>query len=246
MRIDITEDGPYRVSGGVPLADQVIVADGQGQSVRWREGQEYETRESYDLCRCGQSGSKPFCDGSHETNGFDGTEVATKAPYLAMADEQDGPELTLTDSPALCAFARFCDADGQVWNLVEQDGHADDVKREAGNCPSGRLVAWDQATRSPLEPGLPTSIGLVQDPAQGVSGPLWVRGGVEVYSSDGTEYERRNRVTLCRCGASRNKPFCDGTHAAIGFSDATTTDTAEGVPQPRQSRDIPTSADQGS
>jgi CDGSH-type Zn-finger protein len=246
MRIDITENGPYRVSGGIPLADQVIATDGQGQSVRWREGQAYETAESYDLCRCGQSGTKPFCDNSHERTMFDGTEVASRAPYLAVADEQDGPELTLTDSPGLCAFARFCDADGQVWNLVEQDGHADDVRREAGNCPSGRLVAWDQATRSPLEPDLPPSIGLVQDPSQGVSGPLWVRGGVEVYSADGTLYEERNRVTLCRCGASRNKPFCDGTHAAIGFTDSTETDAAESVPQPRESRDVPSATDQGS
>jgi CDGSH-type Zn-finger protein len=243
MRIDITENGPYRVTGGIPLADQVIATDGQGQSTRWREGQAYEAPETYDLCRCGQSGSKPFCDGSHERTKFDGTEVATRAPYLAMADEQDGPELTLTDAPGLCAFARFCDADGQVWNLVEQDGHADDVLREADNCPSGRLVAWNQATRSPLEPDLPPSVGVVQDPSQGVSGPLWVRGGVEVYSADGAQYERRNRVTLCRCGASRNKPFCDGTHAAIGFSDSTETGVAESVPQPRESADVPSAAD---
>ena len=63
------------------------------------------------------------------------------------------------------------------------------------------------------------SIGLVEDPSVGVSGPLWVRGGIPVVSSDGVQYEPRNRTTLCRCGASRNKPFCDGTHAAIGFDD---------------------------
>jgi CDGSH-type Zn-finger protein len=58
---------------------------------------------------------------------------------------------------------------------------------------------------------------LVEDPAQICSGPLWLRGGIAVISSDGYQYEVRNRVTLCRCGASQNKPFCDGTHAAIGF-----------------------------
>ncbi len=91
--------------------------------------------------------------------------------------------------------------------------------REAGLCPSGRLVAWDRYTKEPIEPDLEPSIGLVQDPAQGVSGPLWVRGGIPVYSADGYRYETRNRVTLCRCGASENKPFCDGSHAAIGFRD---------------------------
>nr|WP_246267868.1 CDGSH iron-sulfur domain-containing protein [Nonomuraea typhae] len=62
-------------------------------------------------------------------------------------------------------------------------------------------------------------MGLVEDPVQGVSGPIWVRGGIAVTAADGTDYEVRNRVTLCRCGASRNKPFCDGSHAAIGFRD---------------------------
>jgi len=46
-----------------------------------------------------------------------------------------------------------------------------------------------------------------------------VRGGVAVIAADGYRYEVRNRVTLCRCGASSNKPFCDGTHAAIKFKD---------------------------
>ena len=40
-----------------------------------------------------------------------------------------------------------------------------------------------------------------------------------VVAKDGHRYEVRNRVTLCRCGASKNKPFCDGSHAAIEFKD---------------------------
>ncbi|MFI6320212.1 CDGSH iron-sulfur domain-containing protein [Nonomuraea sp. NPDC050556] len=219
MRISVTENGPYEVSGGVPLAVQEIVADEAGESVSWREGRAFPGKASYALCRCGQSGNKPFCDGSHATTGFDGTETATREPYLSQAGEQDGPDLTLTDAEPLCAFARFCDYGGQIWNLVEEPGQADLVEREAANCPSGRLVAWRLAERQALEPELPPSIGLVEDPAQGVSGPLWVRGGVTVTAADGTEYERRNRVTLCRCGASRNKPFCDGSHAAVGFKD---------------------------
>ena len=71
-----------------------------------------------------------------------------------------------------------------------------------------------------VEPQLPVSIGLVEDPAQGCSGPLWLRGRIPVKAADGFQYEVRNRVTLCRCGQSKNKPFCDGTHAAIKFRDA--------------------------
>jgi CDGSH-type Zn-finger protein len=175
------------------------------------------------LCRCGGSANKPFCDGTHERNGFDGTETADRAPYLDQADAFRGPNLTLTDAQGLCAFARFCDAGGSIWNLVEQDHEdaAELVQREARQCPSGRLVAWrttpDGGVEPAGEPAFQPSIGIVEDPQMGVSGPLWVRGGIPVFSADGTQYEVRNRVTLCRCGASRNKPFCDGSHADIGF-----------------------------
>ena len=59
--------------------------------------------------------------------------------------------------------------------------------------------------------------GLVEDPQKKCSGPIWLRGGIPVVSADGFAYEVRNRITLCRCGASWNKPFCDGTHAKIEF-----------------------------
>jgi CDGSH-type Zn-finger protein len=221
MRVTVTANGPYRVSGGVPLVTQTIVADSEGNSVGWKEGDPIDTPEDYALCRCGHSANKPFCDGTHLRIGFDGTESAVRAPYRDQATVQTGPIVTLTDAQTLCAFARFCDVAGQVWNLVEmRDERAAEVAvREAELCPSGRLVAWNRRTGDAFEPDLEPSIGVVEDPVEEVSGPLWIRGGIPVVAADATTYETRNRVTLCRCGASRNKPFCDGTHAAIGFRD---------------------------
>jgi CDGSH-type Zn-finger protein len=237
MRIDVTKNGPYRVTGNVPLARQVIETDDQGTPVRWAQGEEFQTDREYFLCRCGRSANKPFCDGTHKRVGFDGTEAASTEPYLAQADEFDGPEVALLDAPSLCAYARFCDANGQIWNLVEVAGTEDEVRRQAGDCPSGRLQAWDLESRTPMEPDLPPSIGVVSDPALGVAGPLWIRGRIPVTAADGTEYETRNRMTLCRCGASWNKPFCDGSHAAIGFQEGRPA-TAEGaVPGPRPADD---------
>ncbi|MGO9028318.1 MAG: CDGSH iron-sulfur domain-containing protein [Acidimicrobiales bacterium] len=220
MKVTVTRNGPYLVEGSVPMARQIIVADAQGGSVGW-QGEELETRASCALCRCGQSADKPYCDGSHVRVGFDGTETASRQPYLDQASEQVGPTLALTDAEPLCAFARFCDVAGQVWNLVEREGPeaARLAAHEAGLCPSGRLVAWDPGTGTALEPELQPSIGIIEDPAQGVAGPIWVRGGIPITGADGETYEVRNRVTLCRCGASRNKPFCDATHASIGFTD---------------------------
>jgi CDGSH-type Zn-finger protein len=221
MKITITKNGPYVVSGSVPMARQTILADAHGNSIEWQEGEAFETTATFALCRCGHSSNKPYCDGSHLRVGFDGAETASRSLYLEQAVEQDGPTLILTDAQPLCAFARFCDVAGQVWNLVEQEGQeaAALTAREAGLCPSGRLVAWDRRTKTAIEPEFKPSIGIVGDPTEGVAGPIWVRGGIPVVSAEGETYEVRNRVTLCRCGASRNKPFCDASHAKIGFTE---------------------------
>ncbi len=223
MKIVVTQDGPYQVLGGVPMRRHSIEADAQGNSWTWREGDAFHVQQSYELCRCGHSHDKPFCDGSHEEIGFDGTETASRAPYLEQAQALDGPEMGLTDAEPLCAYARFCDGYGQVWSLVEQTDNPESRElfvHEATCCPSGRLVAWNKQTGEAVEPSFEPSIGLVEDPALSVSGPIWVRGGIPIESADGQRYEVRNRVTLCRCGASNNKPFCDGSHASINFTDA--------------------------
>ena len=70
-----------------------------------------------------------------------------------------------------------------------------------------------------IENKLDPSLVLLEDPQERCSGPLFVRGGIPIDDTEGVRYELRNRVTLCRCGASSNKPFCDGTHASIRFRD---------------------------
>ena len=219
-KIEITKDGPYIVTGGIALASQTIGVNDEGESVKWVEGKAYPHQESYALCRCGQSRSKPFCDGSHATAGFDGTETADRSPYLKQAEMIKGPVMNLTDVEGLCAFGRFCDPNGRVWNMVSETDDAEvraNFIRQVGDCPAGRLVAWDNKTGKAVEPHLEPSIGLVEDPQRECSGPIWVRGGIRIVGADGEAYEIRNRVTLCRCGQSQNKPFCDGTHAAIHF-----------------------------
>jgi CDGSH-type Zn-finger protein len=221
-KVQVTKNGPYVVSGNLPLTREVIGADSAGDSVKWEQGRKYPAAESYALCRCGHSSNKPFCDSTHKKIGFIGTETASRAPYAEQATVIRGPTMTLTDAESLCAFARFCDPNGSVWNLVNASDDPAAKKafvHQTCECPSGRLVAWDNATGAAIEPHYEPSIALVEDPAKECSGPLWLRGGVQVIAADGFLYEVRNRVTLCRCGASQNKPFCDGMHAEIGFRD---------------------------
>src|SRR6266571_2313073 len=135
MKVTVSRNGPYIVEGAIPLANQTIESDSKGGSREWLDGQPFEVAEVYDLCRCGQSSNKPFCDKTHLKVGFDGTETASRAPYLNQADVFEGPVMDLTDAQPLCASGRFCDPDGSIWNLIEQTDDPDaqeKVKHQSG------------------------------------------------------------------------------------------------------------------
>jgi CDGSH-type Zn-finger protein len=212
-RIRVTSGGPYIVTGGLPLTKMVIESDSEGYPLRWTETEKLPKRETYSLCRCGQSKFKPYCDGSHTKVGFKGEEITDRSPYLRGVKVYDGPELKLTDKRELCVGAGFCTRAGNIWNLTvnsDTPEYKQTAIQEAADCPSGRLVEWDKKGK-PLEPSLEPSIAITED-QDGIPGALWVRGCVEIDSGDGYVYEWRNRITLCRCGKSENHPLCDGSH----------------------------------
>ena len=222
-KIIVTKDGPYLVSGSLPIDKQIIGIGKDGEPEKWIQGKNVPSDELYALCRCGESKNKPFCDGTHNKVGFKGKETASNITYDEQAQVIDGPTLKLTDAIKLCAVARFCRRGKGTWELTR---HSDNVVardlaiEESCNCPSGRLVEHDKKTGKVFEKSYKQSISLVEDPQKKVSGPIWLIGGIPVESFDGTQYEIRNRQTLCRCGNSQNKPFCDGTHIKIGFNDS--------------------------
>jgi len=218
-KIEIIKNGPYIVSGSIPLHEKIIVAKGHGCELK--EGRPLPQAEEYALCRCGHSKNAPFCDGSHFKTGFNGAETASTADYLERAGYQVGPEIDLLDDDR-CAFARFCHREnGSTWELTR---NSDDAKnraeaiRTASACPSGRLTAVEKSGEL-IEPILEASVDIIQDPMQGASSGIFVKGNIPLESADGTLYELRNRYALCRCGKSENKPFCDACHVSIAFSD---------------------------
>ncbi len=200
-KITVSKGGTYLVSGGIPLFKMTISCDAQGIPAKWVVGKKLKTTEFQAFCRCSQSNNKPFCDGTHLKVNFDGTETSTNEPFENLAKIIDGPELKLKDAEIFCASARFCHRGGDIWDVIPK---SDDPKAKknaienACDCPSGRLVVLDKKTGMKIEPVLAKSIGIIEDPSKGVSGPYWVRGGIPVYSADGKHYEVRNRVTLCR------------------------------------------------
>ena len=218
-KIKILKNGPYIVMGNVPLSEKIIVS--KGKMNVFKDGRKLPQAEEYALCRCGKSKNAPFCDGSHDKVGFDGTERASREKFEDRAELLEGPDLDLLDDNR-CAFARFCHReDGKVWELTENSNnpkYREEAIIAASECPAGRLVAYDKTGKA-LEPEYEPSIEILQDPEKEASGPIFVKGNIPIESSEGYTYEIRNRVTLCRCGKSRNRPFCDATHISINYID---------------------------
>jgi CDGSH-type Zn-finger protein len=215
FRVTVRANGPYVVEGDVPLRRKSIVYSEWGEPLTWRTREPIPTDASYRLCRCGHSAHKPFCDGTHAHIDFDGTETAPVEPSETRRLRFDGEKVSMTDDRVLCADAGFCgNRIEKVWQIIERTEDTQvrfQLMQMVERCPSGRLTY--ELEDGPLEPDLPKEIAPTKD------GPYWVTGGIPVIMSDSRSLEVRNRIALCRCGQSKNKPLCDGTHAAIKFRD---------------------------
>ena len=217
QRITVQPNGPYIVFGNVPLVRKSEVISEHGEPLTWKKDEVLKTGERYALCRCGQSSAKPFCDGSYAHADFDGSEVADTGNISEREVTYEGTRIFVKDDRSVCIHSGFCgDRITNVWKMT-LDSHDTQVRARMMSmierCPSGALSYSLEGDGENLEPDLPVAIAITPD------GALWVSGGIPVERSDGQPLEVRNRVTLCRCGGSSNKPLCDGTHKEIGFSE---------------------------
>ena len=202
--IGVSRDGPYLISGPCRLLDA--------------RGAEVPARATFALCRCGNSSRKPFCDGTHARIGFSGQRFATDLNGTVASHR--GRHMTIHDNRAICAHAGVCtDNLPGVFRLgkepwIDTDAAAAEaVVALVKRCPSGALsysVEGASAARVARERAITCS----------KDGPYRVTGEVMLETGDGRAPPISDRYTLCRCGASKNKPFCDGTHWAIGFDES--------------------------
>jgi CDGSH-type Zn-finger protein len=169
------------------------------------------------LCRCGRSGNKPYCDGTHARIGFISDRDPAHTPDGVV--DYVGAEITVHFNKLQCSASEEC-ARGlpkvfqhgrKPW--IEPDhASADELVEVVRRCPSGALRYTRRGTTGP-EHADPPGIRIRKD------GPYEVRGGVPLRAPFWMEQATRQIYTLCRCGASRNKPFCDGSHWRIEFKD---------------------------
>ncbi len=188
-------------------------------SLRNSQGDPLETKETIALCRCGGSARKPFCDGTHSKNGFSSETESGGDSTPDRRDDYPGGELTLHDNRKLCAHAGICtDRLQNVFRMgqepwIDPDGASSEAIREiVRDCPSGALSyseAGDWHGEYEREAGIMVS----------KNGPYHIVGGIGLETEHWAQGASREHYALCRCGASKNKPFCDGSHWGVEFRD---------------------------
>ena len=210
--IRVARNGPYLAVGakrlqthlGVPLENRPLVA----------------------LCRCGASASKPICDGSHVRIGFTGEKAQDR-----VADRRDtyvGTSITVLDNRGLCQHSGYCTdrlstvfrADAEPF-VSPSGGRLDDIVHAVRACPSGALSfaidGWE--VRAHVDPAdRPAAIEMSKN------GPYRVTGGMTLLDDVNIRHAApqgasAEHYALCRCGQSKNKPFCSGRHWDVNFTD---------------------------
>lgn len=225
--IKVTENGPY-ILYGISEINQELIIEQDNIPIKYKKERSFAIKEEVPykayLCRCGHSKNPPFCDGAHIKQNFQGIETASFDKFKTNAIVYKGKNLILLDNPKFCCLARFCDYKDTIWNLIHKgDKESDELAiKESQLCPSGRLIILNKnglKIENNLLSSLSKSVSVIQDPGLKVSGPIWLKGGIRVESVNGKSYEIRLKQTLCRCGKSKNKPFCDCAHFHFKFQD---------------------------
>jgi len=206
-KITCAPNGPYSLR----IAPEPVA------NLRRSSGEACVTGRTVALCRCGASQAKPFCDGTHNKSGFSDKKISDGANDRRVA--YAGKRITVFDNRALCSHAGHCtDKLKEVFRQHEEpwidpDGAAmEQIIETIRKCPSGALshaidgVAAEAPKRAPMV--------TVSD-----HGPYEVTGGIELAGVTFGAGASAEHYTLCRCGHSRNKPFCDGSHWEANFRD---------------------------
>ena len=197
-----TPDGPYLVKDLENFSNQNGPID---------------TMNTLALCRCGGSANKPFCDGTHAKIGFSSAKLDGRVED--KLENYESEQITIHDNRGICAHAGRC-TDGlpsvfrlkqEPWIDVDAVG-SEEIIAVIGKCPSGALSYSVEGVEHRSREGRPAIF-------VAPNGPYVVSGGPELLETPRGDGASTEHFTLCRCGGSKNKPFCDGTHWHINFKD---------------------------
>ena len=176
QKITVRPNGPYIVRGGIPLVRKTQVMSEHGEPLTWKKEAVLSTEDTYRLCRCGQSKTKPFCDSTHTLVGFDGFETADPGPIADRETVFTGQRIVVRDDHSLCVHSGFCgNRITNIWKMLEDQDDSlirGQIMAMVEKCPSGTLSFALEADGEIVEPDLPKEIAVIPD------GPLWISGGI--------------------------------------------------------------------
>ncbi len=206
IRLKLIPNGPILLSA----------EDEEFPALKTADGGEIRPEKTVGLCRCGQSGNKPFCDGSHNAAGYS-DENRCKNDAL-RTEEASG--VTVHFNRSICSGAGECVrglpavfvSGAEDW-IRPGKASADEVIATVKKCPSGALTYSVDGEPHIVELG-DVSVRIVKD------GPYEIKGPVEFEASKWSENASRSCFALCRCGKSSNAPFCDYSHGEQGWKDS--------------------------
>ncbi len=131
-------------------------------------------------------------------------------------------DITIVWKPSVCIHSTLCwkgeKGLKQVFNpakkpwIKPEGATSNEIIERVNNCPSGALSFYYNNEQN-------TTIGTHTESIVEIipNGPLLVYGNITVKHSDGENVQKNKVTAFCRCGASSNKPYCDGTHTKNGF-----------------------------
>lgn len=187
-------------------------------NLRMPDGTNTRPKDLVALCRCGKSQNKPFCDGAHKDAGFDGTPDPDTAKSKDRIYSYEGAQATVHFSKLLCSHAGECGKRARaIFNTKQRpwvkpdEGTLDQIKEVVAACPSGALRYSETADPVALTSD---TVEIEVEP----NGPLHIRN-IPITADYWADGQSPEKYVLCRCGLSKNKPFCDGTHYDEGWKD---------------------------
>ena len=169
----------------------------------WIRGEELRSGDNYALCRCDKSNKKPFCDDTHEENGFEGTEATDTGPISDLWTTFDGPKIVIQDDHSICMHSGFCGT--RITNIWRMQANSDksemlaEITAMIHRCPSGTLAYILEPGGETIERDLPKEVAIIPN------GPIWITGGIPVERSEG---QPRKRETESHCDAVAGHRNC--------------------------------------
>lgn len=202
-KITVIKNGPLRVQNAKCLIQS--------------KGEDLPCSSDFALCRCGGSSKKPYCDGSHIKNGFSGENNEKNLRNITIAYK--GKEITIYDNRNICSHAGYCTGELPsvfTWDMPWIDPDGDTVEKIIAiceKCPSGALsysIDGGERIFGAIEDDL-----IIRVIGKQSQGPYVITGKVRIEGQIDRQPETPDKMVLCRCGRTKNKPYCNGDHRFI-------------------------------